>query len=115
MKHAAALIAIGMAMPFMVPACASTEAAVNPAVNQVAVLATNAGNDSRRSLETMRGVIAAIDERNDRITVQLSPNTTADLRVRDGLLFNAVRYGDPVEITVEEIDGAKTIVGLIKQ
>jgi hypothetical protein len=34
--------------------------------------------------------------------------------VRDGLIFNAVRYGDQVEVTVENIDGAKTIVGLTK-
>jgi hypothetical protein len=34
--------------------------------------------------------------------------------VQDGLLFNAVRYGDQVEVTVEDINGATTIVGLMK-
>jgi hypothetical protein len=35
--------------------------------------------------------------------------------VQDALIFDAVRYGDPVEITVENIEGAKTIVGLQKE
>jgi hypothetical protein len=91
MRHAAALIAFGIAMPFIVPAYASTEAAIEPTVVPVAVLDPGAGNDSPRSLETMRGIIAAVDERNDRITIQLSPEVTAELKVRDGLLFNAVR------------------------
>ena len=56
-----------------------------------------------------------VDERNDRITVRLSADATADLKVRDGLLFNAIRYGDEVEVTVEDINGAKTIVGLMKE
>jgi rhodanese-related sulfurtransferase len=115
MKHAVALIAFGIAMPFIVPAYASTDAAIKPAVIPVAAPDIGAGNDSRRSLETMRGVVAAVDERYDRITVQLSRDATADLKVRDGLLFNAVRYGDPVEVTVENVNGAKTIVGLIKE
>jgi hypothetical protein len=35
--------------------------------------------------------------------------------VQDALVFNAVHDGDPVEITVENIQGAKTIVGLKKE
>jgi len=35
--------------------------------------------------------------------------------VQDGLLFNAVRFGDPVEITVQDIAGAKTIVELKRE
>jgi Cu/Ag efflux protein CusF len=65
-----------------------------------------------RSRETLHGVIAGIDEQHDRITLRLTGQNTADFKVQDGLLFNAVRFGDQVEVTVETIDGAKTIVGL---
>ena len=47
--------------------------------------------------------------------IAFAPDGTADLKVRDGLLFNAARHGDQVEVTVENIDGAKAIVGLIKE
>ena len=76
--------------------------------------APDTGAGKVRSRETLRGVVAAVDERNDRITVRLPSDASADLKVRDGLLFNAVRYGDQVEVTVENIDGARTIVGLTK-
>jgi hypothetical protein len=60
-------------------------------------------------------VVTAVDERNDRITVRSRSDTTEDFKVQDGLLFNAVHNGDQVEITIESIDGAKTIVGLRKE
>ncbi|SDT01158.1 hypothetical protein [Bradyrhizobium canariense] len=115
MKQVVALIAFGIAMPFVFTAYASAEAATGPAVISVAAPDTGAGDGSHRSLETLRGVIAAVDEKNDRITVRLSPDATADLKVRDGLLFNAVRYGDQVEVTVENIGGVQTIVGLLEK
>lgn len=68
-----------------------------------------------RSQETLEGVVTAVDERSDRITVRLKSDTTADFRVQDALVFNAVRFGDRVELTVETIDGARTIVGLRKE
>jgi protein-tyrosine-phosphatase len=68
-----------------------------------------------RPQETLHGVVMAVDERNDRIAVRLSSDTTQDFRVQDGLVFNAVHNGDQVELTVENIDGAKTIVGLRKE
>jgi Cu/Ag efflux protein CusF len=68
-----------------------------------------------RPQETIQGVVTGIDERNDRLTVRLASKTTSDFRVQDALIFNAVRYGDSVELTVEEIDGAKTVVGLRKE
>jgi hypothetical protein len=68
-----------------------------------------------RPQETLQGVVTAVDERNDSITVRLTSDTSEDFRVQDGLLFNAVHNGDQVEITVESIDGAKTIVGLRKE
>jgi hypothetical protein len=116
MKQIAALIAFAIAMPFTGPAPAAADAATGPAVVSVIAAPDAAvGNNTGRSRETLRGVVAAVDERNDRISVRLAPDATADLKVRDGLLFNAVRYGDQVEVTVENIDGAKTIVGLIKK
>ena len=68
-----------------------------------------------RPQETLEGVVTAVYERNDRITVRLRSGTTEDFRVQDGLVFNAVHNGDPVEITIESIDGANTIVGLRKE
>ena len=60
-------------------------------------------------------MVTAVDERNDRITVRSRSDTTEDFKVQDGLIFNAVHNGDQVEITIESIDGAKTIVGLRKE
>jgi protein-tyrosine-phosphatase len=68
-----------------------------------------------RPQEILRGVIADIDERNDRITLRLSKGASSDFKVQDALVFNAVHDGDQVEITVENIQGAKTIVGLKKE
>jgi hypothetical protein len=66
--------------------------------------------------ETLRGTVAETNERNDTLTVQIaSTGQSGDFKVRDGLLFNAVRYGDPVEITVETVGGVKTIVALKKE
>lgn len=69
----------------------------------------------RPSTEAFRGVVASVDERNDTIRIRRSPETTEEFRVQDGLLFNAVRYGDLVEVTTENINGAKTIIGLTKE
>jgi len=66
--------------------------------------------------ETLGGVVASVNERNDSITVRLSPSgVDGDFRVQDGLVFDAVRYGDQIEFTVLVIDGAKTIVQIRKE
>jgi Cu/Ag efflux protein CusF len=70
--------------------------------------------------ETMRGIVANVDERNDRISVRLPSSGTAgdvtgDFKVQDGLIFNAVRYGGEVEFIVKTIKGARTIVALRKR
>jgi hypothetical protein len=69
--------------------------------------------------KTLRGVVASVDERNDSISVRIqSPSkgeTTEDFKVQDGLIFNAIRFGDSVAFTVETIKGAKTITGLTKE
>jgi protein-tyrosine-phosphatase len=68
-----------------------------------------------RTRDTLQGVVTAMDERNDRITVQLTSDIVASFKVQDGLVFDAVRRGDQIELTLETIDGAKTIVGLRKE
>ncbi|PDT72409.1 hypothetical protein CO675_35890 [Bradyrhizobium sp. C9] len=65
--------------------------------------------------ETLRGVVDSVDERNDTLLIRLSAGRTEPFRVQDGLIFNAVRFGDPVEISVQTISGFPTIVGLTKQ
>ena len=105
MKPIATLIAIGLATSLTVASRAATDSAM-----PIAASDAGAGND--RLAATLRGVVTAVDERNDSITLRLPSEVITKLRVRDGLLFNAVRYGDQVEVTVENIDGAETIVGL---
>lgn len=69
----------------------------------------------RLAIETLRGVVDSIDQGNDTIKIRLSPDTVEQFRVQDGLIFNAVRYGDRVEVTVRAIAGAKTIVDLVRE
>lgn len=78
----------------------------------VVAITQGAATEHMPSQEMLYGMITAVDESNDRITVRLASGAVADFKVQDGLIFNAVRYGDQVEITVENIEGAKTIVGL---
>jgi Cu/Ag efflux protein CusF len=70
---------------------------------------------SRPATESLHGIVGSVDQGHDTIEIRLSPDKTEQFRVQDGLVFNSVRYGDQVEITVESIEGAKTIVGLRKQ
>ncbi|WP_426442726.1 hypothetical protein [Bradyrhizobium genosp. P] len=112
MKRIAALIAIGIATPLAMPAHAAADAAAKPSV---VTIAAPAGAGSDRSLETLRGFVEAVDERNDVMTLRLPSNVVAALKVNDGLLFNAVRYGDQVEVTVKNIDGAETIIGCVRE
>jgi protein-tyrosine-phosphatase len=65
-----------------------------------------------RPPETLRGVVAGIDERNDRITLTLAQGASADFKVQDPLVFNAVHDGEQVEVSVETIEGVNSIVGL---
>jgi Cu/Ag efflux protein CusF len=114
MKHAAC-IAFGIAISFTAQALATADAGFAPVAISLATPGTAIEHGQAQIRKVLRGVVAGVDERNDRITVRLSHNATAELKVQDGLLFNAVRYGDQVEVTVETINGAKTIVGLTKQ
>jgi hypothetical protein len=104
MKHSWALITLGVVVQLAPPAFASTHD-LDPAPAVV----------SARPAQTIRGMVTAIDERNDRISLRLPTDVGEDFRVQDGLVFNSVRFGDQVEVTVESIDGARTIVELKKQ
>jgi protein-tyrosine-phosphatase len=64
--------------------------------------------------ETLQGVITIVDERNDQIRVWLDSDISSNFKVQDALIFNSVQSGERVEITVEILGGAKTIVGLKK-
>jgi hypothetical protein len=70
---------------------------------------------SRPASESLHGIVDSVDQENDTIEIRLSPDKTEQFRVQDGLVFNSVRYGDQVEITVQNIAGARTIVGLRKE
>ena len=63
---------------------------------------------------TLQGMITSVDERSNDITVQLSSGSQANFNVTDGLMFDAVHPGEYVEIVVEDVGGARTIVGLTK-
>jgi hypothetical protein len=65
--------------------------------------------------EMLRGTVASVNEGSDTIRIRRSSETTEEFKVQDGLLFNSVRYGDRVEITIENIAGTRTIVGLTKE
>ena len=68
--------------------------------------------------ETLRGVIASVDERNDTISVRLQSSPTGaaqDFKVQDGLVFDAVRFGDKVAFTAETLEGTRTITRLTKE
>jgi hypothetical protein len=107
-----ALFAAAAMLFAAVPACSA--AAQDPTSTERGPVPTLASNAS--APETFAGIVASTDERNDTLTIQRSSTgTSGDFKVQDGLLFNSVRYGDPVEITVETIDGARTITGLKKK
>ena len=111
--------AIALASVLLPGAALSALAAVDeaPLVEQETVVALTQGAAVTRksATETLRGVIDGVDEGNDTIKIRLSPDSAERFKVQDGLIFNAVRYGDQVEIIVESIEGAKTIVELRKE
>jgi hypothetical protein len=64
--------------------------------------------------ETLLGIIMAVDEAKDRITMKADSGIDSTFKVQDGLIFNAIHRGDRVEVTVANIGGTKTIIGLKK-
>jgi Cu/Ag efflux protein CusF len=70
------------------------------------------------------GVVTKVDEPYGTIRIQYgqpgtvggtSIDTSEDFKVNDGLLFNALRAGDKVKFSIEQVDGAKTLTKLEKQ
>ncbi|WP_407169959.1 hypothetical protein [Bradyrhizobium sp. ORS 111] len=96
--------------------CTALAAAVDAGGNQDSVVAlAQVATVSPPPTEKLHGIVDSVDERNDTIRIRLSPDKAEPFKVQDGLLFNAVRFGDPVEISVQDISGAPTIVGLSKE
>ena len=76
---------------------------------------------SASAQQVRHGSIQKVDELNGSITIQDNTAGTNNatnsnkFAVQDGLLFNAVREGEKVAYTVQEINGVKTIMKLEKE
>jgi Cu/Ag efflux protein CusF len=103
----------------LLPAASLSSPAADEAATRdqeaVAALTQGAAVAASPATETLRGVVDSVDQGNDAIKIRLPTETTEQFKVQDGLIFNAVRYGDQVEVTIQKIAGAKTIVGLSKK
>jgi len=71
---------------------------------------------------TFKGEITKVDEATGTLTMKQDQSgtvgagaATADYKVKDGLMFNAVKPGDKVQVTVDRVDGKQTITKLEKQ
>jgi Cu/Ag efflux protein CusF len=72
---------------------------------------------------TFKGEITKLDEATGTLTLKQDQSgtvggagsATADYKVKDGLMFNAVKPGDKVQVTVDRVDGKPTITKLEKQ
>ncbi|MEA2884442.1 MAG: hypothetical protein QOH32_3698 [Bradyrhizobium sp.] len=74
--------------------------------------------------QSMTGTITKVDEANGKIALQQTQGGTVgasssgaaeEFKVQDGLVFNAVKPGDKVAVTVTDVGGVKTIIKLEKQ
>jgi Cu/Ag efflux protein CusF len=72
--------------------------------------------------ETINGKVASVDEAGGKISIQISGTSGAGastaptvFKVQDGLLFNAIKPGDQVSVTTENVNGVPTIKGLKKE
>ena len=72
--------------------------------------------------EAMKGEVATVDEASGKIGIKLngtvgSGDATAptQFKAQDGLLFNAVKPGDKVSFTAENVGGVMTIKKLTKE
>ena len=71
----------------------------------------------------LKGEIIKLDEATGTLTLKQDQSgtvggaagATADYKVKDGLVFNAVKAGDKVQVTVDRVDGKPTITKLEKQ
>ena len=81
----------------------------------IAVLTLGPDMTRPPATETLRGVVDSVDQGRNTIEIRLSQDRDEFFKVQDGLIFDAVRFGDPVEIAVQTISGARTIVRLFKE
>jgi len=72
--------------------------------------------------DTLKGVVATVDEAKGVISVKLSNTVGASaseaptvFKVQDGLVFNAVKPGDKVSFTAERVGNDMTITTLTKE
>jgi len=79
--------------------------------------------------QTIKGKVAAVDEAAGKISIQIAgtagtagsgAHTDATVaptpfKVQDPLLFNAVKVGDQVSVTTENVNGVATIKSLNKE
>ena len=74
--------------------------------------------------EPRLGTISRVDEANGTIAIaEAQIGTTGsgagaaaqEFKLQDGLLFNAIKEGDRISYTVEDVRGVKTITKLQKQ
>jgi Cu/Ag efflux protein CusF len=75
--------------------------------------------------ESMKGEITKMDELKGTITIKQSPvgtvgassesGTIRDFKVKDGLMFNAVKAGDKVAFATETVDGNLTITKMQRE
>jgi Cu/Ag efflux protein CusF len=74
--------------------------------------------------QTGMGTISRVDEANGKIAIQQTQGGTVganaggaseEFKVQDGLMFNALREGDKITFTADQIGGVKTITKIEKQ
>jgi Cu/Ag efflux protein CusF len=75
--------------------------------------------------EGIKGEITKVDEANGKISIKQAPvgtvgagseaGTIRDFKVKDGLLFNAVKAGDKVVFTADTVDGNLIITKMQQQ
>ena len=74
--------------------------------------------------QSMTGTISKVDEAGGKVAIQQSQAGTVgassggaaeEFKVQDGLVFNAIKPGDKVSVTVSDVGGVKTITKLEKQ
>jgi Cu/Ag efflux protein CusF len=72
--------------------------------------------------ETIKGKVTNVDEAGGKIAIQISGTSGAgasmaptQFKVQDALIFKAVKPGDQVSITTENVNGVPTIKSLKKQ
>ncbi len=72
--------------------------------------------------QTITGKVTSVDQAGGKISIQISGTSGAGastaptpFKVQDALLFNAVKPGDQVSVTTENVNGVPTIKSLKKE